>query len=213
LVEPIQGEGGVIPAPDGFLTELRRLADESGALLLADEIQTGIGRTGTFLGMQHEGVVPDAMSLAKGLAGGVPIGVMLCRRALETALPPGSHGSTFGGNPLASAAALAVLEALDEEKLIDGARDKGEHLARGLAELARLHERFVSTSRGRGLLQVLVLRDEVDARGVLDALRDAGLLVSLAGGQAVRFTPPLIITKGEIDEALSIVDSVFGKLA
>jgi acetylornithine/N-succinyldiaminopimelate aminotransferase len=213
LVEPIQGEGGVTPAPPGFLPELRRIADDAGCLLLADEIQTGIGRTGKFLGMAHEAVVPDAMALAKGLAGGVPIGAMLCRKSLEGVLPPGSHGSTFGGSPLASAAALAVLAALEEENLIEGAREKGEHLARGLAELARRHERFVSTSRGMGLLQVLVLRDEVDARGVLDELRDAGLLVSLAGGQALRFTPPLIVKKSEIDEALAIVDSILGKRA
>ncbi len=213
LVEPIQGEGGVTPAPEGFLLELRKIADEHGALLLADEIQTGIGRTGRFLGMQHDSVVPDAMSLAKGLAGGVPIGAMLCKASLETALPPGSHGSTFGGNPLASAAALAVLSVLEEDGLVDGARDKGAHLATGLADLAKRHARFVSTSRGRGLLQVLVLRDEVDARGVLDALRDQGLLVSLAGGQALRFTPPLIVTTAELDEALGVVDRVLGSLA
>lgn len=212
LVEAIQGEGGVTPAPDGFLLALRALCDESGALLLADEIQTGIGRTGKFLGFQHDGVVPDALSLAKGLAGGVPIGAMLCRRALEGVLPPGSHGSTFGGNPLASAAALAVLGVLEDDNLIEKVRDTGEHLTRGLGSLARRHERFVSTNRGRGLLQVLVLRDGVDARGVLDSLRDAGLLVSLAGGQAIRFTPPLVIEKAEVDEALQIVDGVLGKL-
>jgi acetylornithine/N-succinyldiaminopimelate aminotransferase len=212
LVEAIQGEGGVTPAPEGFLLALRALCDESGALLLADEIQTGIGRTGKFLGFQHDGVVPDAMSLAKGLAGGVPIGAMLCRRALEGVLPPGSHGSTFGGNPLASAAALAVLGVLEDDELIEKVRDTGEHLTRGLTELARRHERFVSTNRGLGLLQVLVLRDDVDARGVLDSLRDDGLLVSLAGGQAVRFTPPLVVEKSQIDEALAIVDGVLGKL-
>ena len=112
LVEPVQGEGGVVPAPDGFLAELRGIADERDALLLLDEVQTGIGRTGRFLACEHAGVKPDAVALAKALGGGVPIGAMLCREKLSGALPPGSHGSTFGGNPLASAAALCVLETI-----------------------------------------------------------------------------------------------------
>jgi acetylornithine/N-succinyldiaminopimelate aminotransferase len=121
LVEPIQGEGGVLPAPVGFLEQLRELTIEHGILLLADEIQTGVGRTGRFLACEHAGVVPDAVALAKALAGGVPIGAMLCREHLAGALPPGSHGSTFGGNPLASAAALAVLDVLEKEQLLPGA--------------------------------------------------------------------------------------------
>jgi acetylornithine/N-succinyldiaminopimelate aminotransferase len=113
LVEAVQGEGGVLPAPAGFLQALRDVADEAGALLLADEIQTGVGRTGTFLGFEQDGVKADVVALAKGLGGGVPIGAMLCRASLAEALPPGSHGSTFGGNPLASAEELAVLEVLE----------------------------------------------------------------------------------------------------
>ncbi|MBI3204698.1 MAG: aspartate aminotransferase family protein [Myxococcales bacterium] len=212
LFEPIQGEGGVLPAPAGFIGELRRIADEHGALLLADEIQTGIGRTGKFLAVQHEGVVPDALALAKGLAGGVPIGAMLCKAELEGVLPPGSHGSTFGGNPLASAAALAVLGALEAESIIENVQARGAELTQGLGDLARKHERWVSTSRGMGLLQALVLRDGVDARGVLEKLREAGLLISIAGASGLRFSPPLVVRREEVAEALAIVDRTLGSL-
>lgn len=210
LFEPIQGEGGVLPAPAGFMAELRRIADEHGALLLADEIQTGVGRTGKFLGVQHEGVEPDAMALAKGLAGGVPIGAMLCKAHLEGVLPPGSHGSTFGGNPLASSAALTVLEVLEEEKIVDNVKARGAQLEAGLSALARKYERLVETTRGSGLLQALVLREGVDPRAILEQLRDAGLLVSIAGASALRFSPPLVIREAEIAEALSILDRTLG---
>lgn len=208
LVEPIQGEGGVVPAPAGFLRGLRAIADGCGALLLCDEIQTGVGRTGRFLGAEHDDVRPDALVLAKGLAGGVPIGAMLCQGSLAGALPPGSHGSTFGGSPLASAAALAVLGALETDGLVENARVLGEHLTLRLGELATEHPKSVKLSRGRGLLQALVLDDAVDARSVMIALRERGLLVTLAGGQGLRISPPLVITKSELDEGLGLIDSV-----
>ncbi len=212
LFEPIQGEGGVAPAPAGFVKALRSIADEHGALLLADEIQTGVGRTGRFLGIEHEGVKPDAVVLAKGLAGGVPIGAMLCTKKLEGALPPGSHGTTFGGGPLASAAALAVLEVLEQEELMAKAAELGAHLAGRLSELAKKHEKHVAQARGRGLLQALVLRDEVDARDVLGRLRSAGVLMTLAGGQGLRLSPALVITQAELDEGLAVIDQVLGSL-
>ena len=212
LVEPVQGEGGVVPAPEGFLGELRSIADENDALLLADEVQTGVGRTGTFLAFEQAGVAPDAVALAKALGGGVPIGAMLCKEALAGALPPGSHGSTFGGNPLASAAALAVLDVLDEEELVSGARSKGEHLARGLQKLAKDHPKHATSCRGIGLLQALVLHDDVDAREVMSMARHAGLLLTVAGGVALRFSPPLVVTTSELDEAVSILDDVLGDL-
>jgi acetylornithine/N-succinyldiaminopimelate aminotransferase len=211
LFEPIQGEGGVLPAPSGFVAALRRIADEHGALLLADEIQTGVGRTGRFLGVQHEGVTVDALTLAKGLAGGVPIGAMLCGAHLADALPPGSHGTTFGGNPLASAAALAVLDVIESEGLVAKAAELGDYLAKRLAELAQKHERLAATSRGRGLLQALVLRDEVDARDVVSRLRDAGVLITVAGGQGLRLSPALVVTQAELDEGLGIIDDVLGR--
>lgn len=208
LVEPIQGEGGVLPAPAGFLAGLRAIADAAGALLVADEVQTGVGRTGKFLGFEHDNVKADVVALAKGLAGGVPIGAMLCRSELAEALPPGSHGSTFGGNPLASAAALAVLEALETDGLLQVVPERGLELSRGLSALATRHARLVATTRGRGLLQALVLKDGVDARGVLGALQDAGVLVTIAGGQALRFSPPLVISSSELSSALDVVDRV-----
>ena len=210
LVESIQGEGGVLPAPPGFLQELRDIVDEAGALLLADEIQTGIGRTGKFLGFEQYGVKADALSLAKGLAGGVPIGAMLCRAALSEALPAGSHGSTFGGSPLASAAALAVLETLEKEQLLEAARARGAQLAERLTGLVKKYPKLVASTRGAGLLQALVLKDDVDARAVLGKLQDAGVLVTIAGGQALRFTPPLTITSAELGGALDVLDRVLG---
>jgi acetylornithine/N-succinyldiaminopimelate aminotransferase len=213
LVEPVQGEGGVLPAPAGFLRELRALADAQGFLLALDEIQTGVGRLGTFLACQEEGVVPDVVALAKGLGGGVPIGAMLCRATLADALPPGSHGSTFGGNPLASAAALAVLETLESERLVPRARELGVVLGRGLSTLASRHAKVTELSRGRGLLQALLLRETVDARAVIGRLLDRGLLVTLAGGRALRFTPPLVVEPAQIDEALGIVDAVLSELS
>jgi acetylornithine/N-succinyldiaminopimelate aminotransferase len=212
LVEAVQGEGGVQPAPAGFLRALRSIADEHGALLIVDEIQTGIGRTGKLLAVEHDEVKPDVIALAKGLGGGVPIGAMLCRESLSGALPPGSHGSTFGGNPLASAAALAVLETLERERLVEAAATKGQRLAQGLQHIAQRFPTLVEGCRGSGLLQALVLAASVDARAVLQQLAEGGLLVTIAGGQAVRFSPPLVISEAELDEGLSIVEQVLAKL-
>jgi acetylornithine/N-succinyldiaminopimelate aminotransferase len=212
LVEPVQGEGGVSPAPPGFLERLRSLTRERGALLLADEIQTGIGRTGRFLAFEHAGVQPDAVALAKGLGGGVPIGAMLTQKHLESALPPGSHGSTFGGNPLASAVARAVLARIDADRLVDNARDLGAYLGERLAGLAKAHPATVEGSRGLGLLQALVLRPGVDVRGLLESLRSAGVLLTIAGGTALRFSPALNIEKSEVDEAIGIVDRVLASI-
>ncbi|HKY36153.1 MAG TPA: acetylornithine/succinylornithine family transaminase [Polyangiaceae bacterium] len=210
LVEAVQGEGGVLPAPEGFLAALRDIVDEAGALLIADEVQTGIGRTGKFLGFDQDGVKADVVALAKGLGGGVPIGAMLCQQGLAEALPPGSHGSTFGGNPLASAAALAVLDVMEQERLLERVEQRGAMLARRLGELRSRHARLVATTRGRGLLQALVLKDEVDARALLGRLQDAGVLLTIAGGQALRVSPPLTISEDELNAALDVVDGVFG---
>jgi acetylornithine/N-succinyldiaminopimelate aminotransferase len=212
LVEPVQGEGGVSPAPAGFLERLRSMTTASGALLLADEIQTGIGRTGRFLGFEHASVMPDAVALAKGLGGGVPIGAMLTQRHLDSALPPGSHGSTFGGNPLASAVARAVLARIDTDKLVEKARDNGAYLGERLAQLAKAHPKSVEGSRGLGLLQALVLRPGVDARTLLESLRSAGVLLTIAGGTALRFSPALNIERSEIDEGIAIVDRVLSTI-
>jgi acetylornithine/N-succinyldiaminopimelate aminotransferase len=212
IVEPVQGEGGVLPAPPGFLAGLRRLADEVGALLLVDEVQTGVGRTGTWLGQDQDQVKGDAISLAKGLAGGVPIGAMLVTERLADALPPGTHGSTFGGNALASVAARTVLQIIREEGLLDAARERGEQLARGLASIVARRPGVAIGERGRGLLRGLVLAPGLDPRAVLGVARERGVLLTAAGSDVLRFTPPLVVTAEQIDEGLARVDAALAAL-
>ena len=211
FVEPVQGEGGVLPAPAGFLAGLRTLADEFGALLLCDEVQTGIGRTGKMLGLEHDGVRADAIALAKGLAGGFPIGALLIRERFNGALTPGSHGSTFGGNPLASAAARTVLAVLEEERLVEKAALRGQRLSAGLASLVAAHPKVCVGERGRGLLRGLELASGIDPRTALTKAREAGLLLTVAGADVLRFSPPLVVTDAEIDEAVAKLDKALGE--
>lgn len=213
LVEPVQGEGGVIVAAPEFLPALRRIADAHGAFLIADEIQTGVGRSGRFLAFEHFGVEADAVALAKGLGGGFPIGAMLCKAKLDKALPPGSHGTTFGGNPLASAVALAVLETLETEDLLATVVERGQQLHTVLENLATSYPTLVTGTRGLGLLRALVLKDDVDARALLGNLRDKGLLVTIAGGTALRFSPALVVSEGELNEAGALLHAALGEMA
>lgn len=212
IVEPMLGEGGVLPPPPGFLKELRAMADEHEALLLLDEIQTGMGRTGAWLGCHHEGVEGDVMTLAKGLGGGFPIGAMLLRERYNPALPPGTHGSTFGGNALASSAARTVLRVIRNEKLVEAARVRGEQLGQGLKKLVQEYPHVCVGSRGMGLLQGLHLADGVDMRAVLGKMREQGVLLTIAGNTVLRFSPPLIVKEGEIAEALERVGQVLSIL-
>jgi acetylornithine/N-succinyldiaminopimelate aminotransferase len=212
FVEPVQGEGGVIPAPPGFLQALRDLCDEHGALLCLDEVQTGIGRTGKFLAAEHDGVKGDVVALAKGLGGGFPIGALLVREELQSSLSPGTHGSTFGGNALASVAARTVLKVLDEEKLIAGAVSKGKRLSDGLSALAQKYPTICAGQRGRGLLQGLRLVPGLEGRTVLNKVRAKGLLLTVAGTNTLRYTPPLVITDHEIDEALAMTDAALAEV-
>jgi acetylornithine/N-succinyldiaminopimelate aminotransferase len=212
FVEPVQGEGGVLPAPAGFLKGLRDLCDEHGALLLLDEVQTGIGRTGAFLASQREGVEGDVVSLAKGLGGGFPIGAMLLKEKLAAALPPGTHGSTFGGNPLASATARTVLAVLDEENLVAETARKGALLGKFLERLAEKHASLCEGERGVGLLRGLVLKKGVDARAALAKVRDKGVLLTIAGGQVLRFTPPLVVTEDELEEGIRKVGEALSEI-
>jgi acetylornithine/N-succinyldiaminopimelate aminotransferase len=213
VVEPVQGEGGVLPAPPGFLKGLRKLADENGALLIVDEVQTGIARTGSWFGyQQHEGVLPDAIALAKGLGGGVPIGAMLIREVLNTVLTPGSHGSTFGGNPLACAAALAVVDTIDQEGLVERARTVGEKLGARLRQIAESHPRIFQGERGVGLLRGLIMAPSIEARTMLVAARTKGVLLSVASERVLRFTPPLNIDDAHLEEACSLVDAAASTL-
>jgi predicted acetylornithine/succinylornithine family transaminase len=209
IAEPIQAEGGINLPPPGYLQELRRLCSERGALLIFDEIQTGVGRTGTFYAFEKEAMVPDIVTLAKGLAGGVPMGAMLASDEVERAFEPGTHASTFGGNPLACAAALYIQQAIDDQNLLGQCKETGAYLGSALSRMAERRRPKTRGTRGRGLLQGLVL--DGDAAPVVQKCRDRGLLLSVAGGQVVRFAPPLVVGKDEIDEAVATLDAVLGE--
>ncbi|HEY1692027.1 MAG TPA: aspartate aminotransferase family protein [Polyangiaceae bacterium] len=212
IVEPLQGEGGVLPPPAGFLAQLRRTATAHGALLLCDEVQTGVGRLGRFLGSDGSDAKPDAVALAKGLGGGFPVGAMLTTEALAGALPPGTHGSTFGGNPLASAAALTVLQILDEERLVEGAHEKGMALGILLGQLVHDLPETCEQARGEGLLWGLVLKPGLVARDVLPILQDAGVLLTAAGERVLRFSPPLVVTVAELEQGTKVVRHALSSL-
>lgn len=204
LVEPIQGEGGVRPAPKGFLAGLRALCDEHGLLLLIDEVQTGIGRTGKPFAFQHDGIVPDAFSLAKSLGNGLPIGAMVCTDAVGKALPSGTHGSTFGGNLVAAAAANATWDLATAPETMQENEAKGEHLRQlGEALKARRPER-VKDVRGRGMLFGLEL--DGGAADVLARCRANGLLANLAGEKTIRFAPAYITSREQLGEGLAILE-------
>ena len=210
LVEPIQGEGGVHVPADDYLAGLRKLCDQSGALLILDEIQTGMGRTGRLWCYEHVGVEPDVMTLAKALANGVPIGATLVREDIASALGPGSHGSTFGGTPFVASVALATFTTILDEKLSERAARMGRYLMDGLRGLAGRHS-AVREIRGRGLLIGVGLGRAVGP--IVDACRDAGLLVLSAGEQVLRLAPPLIVEERDCDRALGIIDGALGKPA
>jgi acetylornithine aminotransferase len=205
LVEVVQGEGGInLLAPD-YLAELRRLCDTHGWLLMLDEVQTGIGRTGTWFGFQHSGVLPDVMALAKGLGSGVPIGACLARGAAAEVFQPGNHGSTFGGNPLACAAALATLEAIEEEKLLDNARLRGEAIRAGLREsLAGVLG--VVDIRGEGMMIGLEL--DRPCGELVAVARDAGVLINVTADKVIRLVPPLIYGAAEVDALVAAVSGI-----
>ena len=209
LLEPLQGEGGIRPGDPSYFARVRALCDERQILLMLDEVQVGVGRTGMLWGHQHLGVRPDVMTLAKGLAGGVPIGAMLARRSCDV-FEPGDHASTFGGNPLACAAALAVLATLERDDLVANARARGEQLRAGLQALAAANPGKISEVRGWGLLLGAELGPDEPrtAAELARAALDAGLLVVPAGPRVVRMVPPLIVSAAEVDEALAI----FGRL-
>ncbi len=207
IIEPIQAEGGINLPPAGFLQELRRTCNDTGTLLIFDEVQTGNGRTGTFYAFEGEGVVPDIVTLAKGLGGGVPIGAMLANEEVARGFEPGSHASTFGGNPFATAAALYVQKEIDEQGLVARSHEMGAHLGSALLRLAERRRPRTRGARGRGLLQGILVDEPAE---VVAAARAKGLLVSLAGSNVVRLVPPLIVSRAEIDEAVAILDDVLG---
>lgn len=207
FLEPIMGEGGVVVPPAGYLAKARELTTKHGALLVLDEVQTGVGRTGAFYAHQHDGITPDIVTLAKGLGGGLPIGACLAVGAAGDLLTPGLHGSTFGGNPVCTAAALAVLKELADKDLVNRAGVLGKTLSHGIEELGHP---LVDRVRGKGLLQGIVLTAPT-AKTVETAARDAGFLVNAAAADVVRLAPPLILTEDQIDQFLTALPAVLDK--
>jgi acetylornithine aminotransferase len=197
LMEPIQGESGVQLAPPGYLKALRERCNRRSWLLMLDEIQTGIGRTGQWFAFQHEGVVPDVMTLAKGLGNGVPIGACLARGRAAELFTPGSHGSTFGGNPLACRVGCTVLDIVEEQGLLENARLQGEHLLGRLRTELTGHPN-VAEIRGQGLMIGIELKQPIRDLSLI-AARDHGLLINVTRGQIIRLLPPLTIDEREVE--------------
>ena len=204
FLEPIMGEGGVVVPPAGYLAAAREITKARGALLVLDEVQTGVGRTGAFFAHQHDGITPDVVTLAKGLGGGLPIGACLAIGATADLLTPGLHGSTFGGNPVCTAAALAVLQTLAADDLIARAAALGKTLSAGVEAL---NHPLVKHVRGKGLLLGIVLTAE-KAKAVEVAARAAGFLVNAPGADVVRLAPPLILSDAQVDEFLAALPGV-----
>jgi predicted acetylornithine/succinylornithine family transaminase len=210
MLEPIQGEGGVNLPADDYLAAVRAWCDQTGILLILDEIQTGLGRTGTLFAYEQYGVEPDIMTLAKGLASGIPIGAILAKERVSVFVP-GEHGSTFGGNPLACAAGYATLKFIIDNDIAGNSDRVGQYLITGLKEVKQKFE-FITDVRGRGLLVALEFSGEI-AQSVVMACLERGLLVNRLKPNALRFMPPLIVGNDEVDEALSILDEVLSTIA
>jgi len=209
LVEAVQGEGGVTPADTDFMVGIRKLCDDKGLLMLCDEVQCGMGRTGKWFGWQHSPVKPDAFTLAKALGGGFPIGALVASPELSETFTPGKHASTFGGNPLACAAALAVINAIEEEAMIRSAEESGKLFMEGLNAYVDKYEQVLAV-RGLGLMIGLVV--EGSAREVVDACRDMGLLCCAAGEHVVRFVPPLNVKESDLEEAMEMIGDALDQL-
>ena len=203
VLEPVQGEGGVVPAPPGYLAEAERLAAASGALLVLDEVQTGVGRTGFWFAHEADGVHPDVVTLAKGLGGGLPLGACLAFGSTARLLEPGQHGSTFGGNPVSCAAALAVLDTIASEGLVARAALLGARIASAIEALGHP---LVATVRGRGLLLAVVLSAPL-AKDLELALRERGVLVNAIAPEVVRLAPPLVLTDDDVNAFLTVLPS------
>lgn len=207
LMEPIQGEGGVLSPPPGYLKQVRELCTRRGWLMMLDEIQTGMGRTGQWFAHQHDGIVPDVMTLAKGLANGIPIGACLARGVAAQLFTPGSHGSTFGGNPLACRVACTVLDIIEEQALLNNAAEQGARLLQGLRE-ALAGQPDVSVIRGQGLMIGIELNRAIPDLALI-AAQEHRLLINVTRGQTIRLLPPLIIDQRQVQ---MIVDGVSGVL-
>jgi acetylornithine/succinyldiaminopimelate/putrescine aminotransferase len=197
MIEPIQGEAGIFPIAPEVLAAAREACDEAGAALVFDEVQCGMGRTGTLWAYEQLHVRPDVLTAAKALGGGLPVGAVVTTPELADVLEPGDHGSTFAGSPVTAAAALAALDVIDDPELLAGVRELGERLRAGLGELEGIED-----VRGRGLMVGVTLAVGLDARRVADGALEAGLVINVPGERMLRFLPPLVIGEAEVDEAL-----------
>jgi acetylornithine aminotransferase len=205
MLEPIQGEGGVNVPPPGYLQAVRKLCDEFKLLLIFDEVQVGCGRTGSLWAYEQDGVIPDIMTLAKALAGGPPIGALLTTEELAASLGPGTHGSTFGGNPLVCSAALAAMQTISDDGVLDNCRAMGKYLTGKLKELQDKYA-FIRDVRGQGLIIGMEL--DIEGGALVVKAMERGLLINCTVGNVLRFVPPLIVSRAEIDEAMTILDEV-----
>jgi acetylornithine/N-succinyldiaminopimelate aminotransferase len=206
MIEPIQGEGGIIPADIGYIKDLRKLCDDKGIILIFDEIQTGIGRTGKLFAYEHFGVVPDIMTLAKALGNGLPIGALLAKEDIAKAFNFGSHGSTFGGNPVCCAAGVAVINIIKEEKLLDNCRKQGKYFK---AKLLKLKEKHKCIKKVRGIGLIIGMELDIEAAPIALKCIDKGFLINPVQDKVLRFVPPIIINEKDIDELINCLDEVF----
>lgn len=215
LCEPLQGEGGVRPLDKEYLAGIRALCDKHGILLVFDEIQTGVGRTGTLFAYEQMGVTPDIMSMAKALGNGMPIGAMVTTTEIAAAFVPGTHASTFGGNPVASAAGVTTMKIMLEDGFLGDVLEKGIYFRELLSGLAGTFPTLLSGSRGMGLIVAGVLTEEGISQGtaIVNAMFERGYLMNFAGNSVLRFVPPLIVTRGEIDEFVAVLTEVLGTIA
>ena len=209
MLEPIQGEGGINIPPAGYLQAVRELCDQNELLLIFDEVQVGLGRTGKLFAYQHDGVEPDVMTLAKALAAGPPIGAMVVREKYATALGPGTHGSTFGGNPLLAAAAVAAMKVFLNGDVLKNSVTMGDYLRTRLEQLQTKYS-FVAQVRGRGLMVGMELT--IEGGEIVKTALNRGLLINCTAGKTLRFVPPLIVTQVEIDQMIEILDGIFKEL-
>jgi acetylornithine/N-succinyldiaminopimelate aminotransferase len=207
VLEVIQGEGGINPLSEEFLRTARELCDSTGALLLCDEIQSGMGRTGKWCAYQHYGILPDVTTLAKPMAGGIPIGAMLCTDAAARAITPGMHGTTFGGNPLACAAAIAVIDEIKQSHLLDHVATTGDYFFAQLNALQAKHPSIVDV-RGRGLMIGVELNSANLAKEVLTGLMQRHILINRTHETVLRFLPPFLITQEHVDQLISALDEL-----
>lgn len=214
MCEPIQGEGGVRPLDVEYLQAVAKICRDHNLLLIFDEIQTGLGRTGTLFAYEQLGIVPDIMTVAKALGNGMPIGAALTRKEIAASFVPGTHGSTFGGNPVACAAAVATMKIMLADGFLNDVQEKGKYLQAGLEDIAAKFPEIASGARGMGLIRGLVLTDAGIEQGadMVKKLFDKGFLINFAGNAVLRFLPPLIITKEEIDQLLSAIAEMLSEL-